>query len=452
MTRCRVSNPIRLGLAALATFLGPWVVPARAQSGIALSGVGPINRSMGGAATAAPIDSGGALFWNPATIGSLPQGNEIAFGVGLLIPRTTLTSAVPAGAFGTGLPASNMRGTTGGNNGVFLLPMISLVYGPKDSPWTFGIGVFEIGGFGVNYPVSTKNPILNAGAPFGKGVGPLYTQLQLFQFSPTAALKLTDQLSVGFQANIDLGVLQLNPALTSVPSLVQTPLGPAPGYPSGTQGRSQAGGGFQVGIYYEANEDWSFGASIKSPQWFDTYRFNSVNPANGNPANPSFNIDFPLTGSAGFAYKGIENLTWATDFRILDYRDTNGFRNGGFDNQTGALRGLGWQNVFALSAGAQYQWTDAFSTRIGYTFNLNPIGPSMTAYNVGSPTIIQHSLAIGGSYNVTKAFKLSVTYAHDFQNSISGPIVEPFVGKIPGSSVRTAATADTVYFGASVAF
>ena len=53
---------------------------------------------------------------------------------------------------------------------------------------------------------------------------------------------------------------------------------------------------------------------------------------------------------------------------------------------------------------------------------------------------------------MTKAFKLSVAYAHDFQNSITGPLVEPFVGRIPNSSVRTAATADTVYFGASVAF
>src|SRR3954469_7812078 len=109
MILSRVVNPIWLGLAVVILFLGPWVAPARAQFGIALSGVGPINRSMGGAATAAPIDSGGALFWNPATIGALPQGNEIAFGIGLLIPRTTLTSRVPAGAFGNGLPTTGLQ-------------------------------------------------------------------------------------------------------------------------------------------------------------------------------------------------------------------------------------------------------------------------------------------------------------------------------------------------------
>jgi long-chain fatty acid transport protein len=447
----RPGTPFWLVLAALAALLGPLAAPGRAQFGLLNGAAGPINRSMGGASTAAPIDSAGALYWNPASITGLPS-SEMEFGVGFLIPRTTISSRVPAGALGNGLPPTSLAGTTGGNNGVFLIPVIGLVYSPKDSPWTYGMGIFEIGGFAVNYPVDLRNPALNPQVPFGRGVGPLYTQLQLFQFSPTVALKLNDQWSVGAQANIDMGILYANPALFSAPVLFQTPFGPAPTYTNGNQGRSRAGGGFQVGVYYEHDENWSFGASVKSPQWFDTYRFNSVNPLNGHPATPQFDLDFPLTASVGTAYKGVENLLLATDVRFLDYRDTNGFRRGGFNNQTGALRGLGWQNVFALGTGAQYQWTDRFSTRIGYTFGLNPIGPAMTAFNIGSPTIIQHTIAVGASYNVTPAFKISLAYSHDFQNEITGPVVEPFVGRIQGASVRTAATADTVYMGATVTF
>ena len=55
--------------------------PARAQFGMAVSGVGPINRSMGGAAVAAPIDSAGAIYWNPATISGLGR-SEMEFGTG----------------------------------------------------------------------------------------------------------------------------------------------------------------------------------------------------------------------------------------------------------------------------------------------------------------------------------------------------------------------------------
>ena len=225
MSARRSGLSVWLGLAALATVLGPLTVPAQAQFGIAVSGVGPINRSMGGAAVAAPLDSSGALYWNPATIGDL-GGSEMSFGLGLLAPRTSLRSFVPAGALGNGLPATDTgRGvTTGGNNGTFLLPAIALVYSPKDSPLTYGFGLFEIGGFAVNYPVVRNNPILNPGAPFGAGVGPLYTQLQLFQFSPTIALKLNDEWSVGAQLNIDVGAAFLNPALTSVPPRVVSSL------------------------------------------------------------------------------------------------------------------------------------------------------------------------------------------------------------------------------------
>jgi hypothetical protein len=44
-----------------------------------------------------------------------------------------------------------------------------------------------------------------------------------------------------------------------------------------------------------------------------------------------------------------------------------------------------------------------------------------------------------------------VTYAHDFQSSVTGPITLPFLGPVHGS-VRTASTADLVFAGASVAF
>jgi long-chain fatty acid transport protein len=439
-----------LGLAALTiVVLGPFMTPARAQSGLAANSVGPINMSMGGAATAAPLDSAGALYWNPATIGEI--ANEMEVGAGILIPRSTLSSKIGPGALGNGIPPVPLSGTTGSNTGVFILPTVGIVYTPTESPWSFGFGIFEIGGFGVNYPVDPKNPILNPQVPFGRGIGPLYAQLQLLQFSPTVAVKLTDTLSVGAQANIDYGLLGVNPGLFSAPGLENSPLGPGPVYSYATQGRSRAGGGFQLGVYWQPEGDWSFGASYKSTQWFERYTFNSVNPTNGNPASPNFALNFPETVSAGFAYKGIDRLLLATDFRFLDYRDTSGFSQNGFNAQ-GALRGLGWQNIFALGTGAQYQATDDLTLRIGYTFNMNPIGNAVTSYNVANPLVIMHTIALGASYNVTKNFKVSFAYSHFFQNEISGPLIEPFVGAVPHSSVRTTATADIVQIGATVSF
>lgn len=423
--------------------------PSRAQFGLAVAGVGPINRSMGGAAVAAPIDSAGALFWNPATMSGLAR-NEMMFATELLIPRTTLTSRVGAGAFGPGLPARPLSGTTGGNNGVFPLPTFALVYRPEQSPWTLGIGFFELGGFGVNYPASPTNPILAPQFPAGRGVGPLYAQYQVFQVAPTVSYKVSETVSVGFAANVDLGALQVNPSLFSPPALLMTAQGPGPVYASATDGRYRWGGGFQAGIYYTPDSPWRFGAAVKSPQWFEPYTYNSVSVL-GRPTTPKFGLDFPMIASIGTAYTGFDRLLIATDARFLDYRDTDGFRHTGFDAR-GALRGLGWQNVFALAVGAQYLLADDLALRAGYTFSLNPAGGAVTTFNAASPTIIQHSLALGASYDVTTALRLSLTYVHLFQNSITGPIIEPFSGPVHGSSVREASTADSVILGATVLF
>src|ERR1700682_2128545 len=59
---------------ALALLALAWsALPVRAQYGLDLTGAGPVNRSMGGASVAAPLDGVGAIFWNPATTTALPN-------------------------------------------------------------------------------------------------------------------------------------------------------------------------------------------------------------------------------------------------------------------------------------------------------------------------------------------------------------------------------------------
>src|SRR4051794_37195272 len=63
--------------------------------GILMPSVGPVNQSMGGATVAAPIDSIGSIAWNPAAISGLPT-SEVAVGLGLVLPKSSLSSAIPA--------------------------------------------------------------------------------------------------------------------------------------------------------------------------------------------------------------------------------------------------------------------------------------------------------------------------------------------------------------------
>jgi long-chain fatty acid transport protein len=425
-------------------------VPVRAQIGDSLNGIGPINRSMGGAAVAAPIDSAGALYWNPASISGLAN-SELETGLELLIVRSTLSSRVAAGALGPGLPSQSTYGHTGGNDGVIPLPMMGLVYRPENNSFfTYGVGIFPVAGFSVNYPASRTNVILQPQAPFGLGLGPLYSSYQMLQLAPTVACQLTDQLSVGAALNLDLGSLSLNPGAFGAPSVVPTPFGQGLNYAPATDGRYRWGGGFHVGVFYDPGTDWKFGAAVKSPQWFETYTYNSIT-VDGRIARPKFNLDFPMVASVGTAYTGFDRLLIALDLRFFDFRDTNGFRKTGFD-RNGAVAGLGWQNVFALATGVQYELTDALTLRAGYAFNLNPVGDAVTMFNIFSPTIIQHAISAGLSYNVAKSFKVSLAYVHMFENSIHGPIVSPRTGPIAGTDVSTSGAADSVLMSATVSF
>lgn len=433
---CRFLLMIAIALGVLTAH----VLPAHAQYGVGLSGAGPINRSMGGASSA-PLDASGALYWNPATISGL-SGSELEVGTELLFPQARLSSSILAS------PVGPLSGSTSSDSGVFPLPTIGLVYRPDNSAWTYGFGLFAAGGFAVNYPVSTTNPVstinpilLPQGGPLGGGLGPLSAQLQVMQIVPAVSLQITDRLSVGIAPTVSLATLQLDPFFLASPN--------AGIYPAGTHTQQTWGAGFQAGVYYKTDTGWHLGASVKSPQWFDTFHFNATDSL-GQPQTLKANFNYPLMVTMGAGYTGFERWTLVSDFHFIDYANTNGFSQTGFDS-TGAVKGLGWNSVFAVALGAQYQWTDCLSLRAGYTYNTNPIDNSNTMFNAASPMILQNTLYVGGSCKLSCNLLVSVAYAHALENSIQGPMVSPF-GPISGTLVRSSVSADTVMFGATVKF
>jgi long-chain fatty acid transport protein len=410
--------------------------PAWAQIGPILTSQGPVDRSMGGAAVAAPLDTLGALYWNPATTSALP--NSMDFGVELVRVQSRLSSSLPADAFGPGIPA--VGAGTDADNGITTLPSLGLVYRPADSSLTYGLGIFAVAGFSVNYPASSTNPILTPQPPNGVGLGNVYSNLQVLQIAPTLSLQVTDRLSIGGGPTVDLATFQANPFILTAPNADGS-------YPSATHTHTTWGMGAQLGVYYTLDDGWRVGASLKSPQWFDAFEFNTTD-SHGLPRTVTFRADLPMIPSVGVAYSGWERWLFAADFRYVDFGNADGFRQSGFDT-TGTLRGLGWESVFAMSLGAQYELNDCVSLRLGYSFNQNPISNSEASANVASPTILENTVYVGASFKLSETLTVSLAYAHAFQNSVEGPLVTP-LGQVPGSSVTSTVSADTFLFGATV--
>jgi long-chain fatty acid transport protein len=402
-----------------------------AAQGIALSGAGPINRSMGGAATAALIDAAGALYWNPASISALTH-SEMSFGMELAIPTGEISSRVAGNALGPGVPPVTLEGTSRSESGAAAIPAFAYVHKPEDSRWTYGLGVFGIGGFVANYPASLNNPVLTPPPPNGLGLGQVAAQFDLIQLAPTLCYELSPHLSVGFAPTVVLGRLVAKPALFAAPDDANGD-GSAT-YPAAIGTRTHWGAGFQVGAYYRTDSHWHFGATLKSPQWLETLRFNSEDEL-GAPRLIKFRVDYPLIASIGASYSGLENYVFACDLRYLDYADTAGFESAAFD-ETGAITGLGWNSVMAVALGVQRRMTDRLTLRCGYDFNENPVPSANTSVNAASALIIKHWLCLGLSYQVLSNAVCSVAYVHGFQNSITGPIQTP-LGAVPGTSVTS---------------
>ncbi len=250
---------------------------------------------------------------------------------------------------------SRRNGRTGGNDGVTPAPIVGLVYRPEDNPiWTYGFGLFPVAGFSVNYPAARNNPVLSAQPPYGMGLGPLSS---LVPASPTGSpqwpARLRTRLPMGLAANVDLSWLSISPGVFGEPAVVSTPLGPAGNYGPATAGRYRWGGGFSVGAYYDPGGDWKFGASVKSPQWFDTFSYNSIN-FNGHAHPTHVRPQFPARRIGGhLAYSGIDALLVTSfDLHFLDFRSLRTGSSMSVSTETGPWLSVGLAECFLASTPA----------------------------------------------------------------------------------------------------
>lgn len=381
--------------------------------GIFLTGVGAVNRSMGGAATAAPLDAMGAIHWNPATISGL-QCNELSFSTEIMLIDERLT----AGA------------TARDETGAVPIPAFGWVHHLEDSDNTIGLGIFSFAGFAQNLPSVPGNRILDPALnPFFGG--PLYSDGQFFQIVPTFSRAISDRLSIGIAPTINLARVEVDPVIfPGAPAFL------GPGY--GT--RWTWGIGAQAGLYYVHNDTTRYGFSIKSPQWFEDFRTVSTTGPGGAPTVSKLQLDLPMIISSGVSYTGFTDWTLAMDLRYFDYKNTDGFgQPDAFGNE------LNWGNVFVLALGAQKRVNDRLYVRGGYTYNTSPINSGTIGGNIATPLIQQHVIGLGASYRFAENVDLTMSYNQVLPASETGP--SPFGLITSEIAAYSLAAAITVRYG-----
>lgn len=445
------SFPAMLTVAVLALGL---TFTANAQTGHVLNGVGPIDQGMSGAGMAAPQDALTALHWNPAAIFAVP-GKTLDAGIQLMMPTSSLSSSVQAGALGAFGPPQTLSGSTDSDAGPFPIPSLGFVYAPEGSKLAYGFSMYGVGGFGVDYALTPTNPLLTPQMPQGgMGFGAMESAFMLLQISPTIAYRLNDRISFGFAPTMNFASLELSVFPGTAPQFInvgtqQQPM-PLPLYPDAPATWAK-GYGFQAGLHAMINEDLSLGISYKSPQGFDDFEYE---PTTAGAADYTFQMDFPMIVSGALAYTGVEDLLLALDVRYIDYENTPGFDEVGFDNTTFAVKGFGWESITVVAIGAQYMVAEGLPVRIGYAFNNSPISDDVAFFNAPAPALVEQHISAGFSYQLNDKVNLSFAgqYAPNVENV--GIWKNPMFpgGENPATSITNELSTLTLIGGVSVSF
>ena len=387
--------------------------------GIFLQAGGAVNRGMGGATTGTAIEALGSMYWNPSTIGRLPT-DELAFGFEAIYTNYELSSTFP----GAG------SGSTDSEIGAMPIPTIAWVHHTNNPYVTFGLGVFGVGGFATNHRADPSNPILTP--PFaqgGVGLGGFNSNALFMQMNPAWSLQMTDRLSIGIGPVIGLGKVTLD-------ENAFVPANADGTYPRGDGTRYHWGIGAQLCFHYIHDCCWEFGANVKSPTWFESFRYFSEDEL-GLPRTDEVDLDLPMIVSVGAAYRGIEHTVLTADVRYFDYTSTEGLGDPATYDSTGRVRGLGWNDQIAVAVGAQCRLTHCLTGRVGYIFCSQLIDDEDTFINLLSQLGYQHIPTIGATYDLNAHASFSFAYNYLIGWGMSGPYVLPGVGKIPGSKVET---------------
>ncbi|MEN8186564.1 MAG: OmpA family protein [Bacteroidota bacterium] len=406
---------------------------AFAQTGHLMQGVGAVNMSMGGAATAQPLDISGAIHWNPAALSAF-DGSILKFDIGAFKGTPTLYSSLPENMMWAGSPA--VTGETESELGYNPMPALAFAWGNPDSKHTFGISAFGISGFGVDFPQETNLPgdsfDPNDSSPIVypqtmRGFGHVESSYMLMQVGFTWAYQFTDNFSIGFQPTVNYSSLDMGPNPLAQPSMEK-------GYPT-SDNVAALGYGGQVGLFYDSHNGIKLGASYKSPLFFDEFEFDNTYLDETDAPGVNFTMNFPAIYSVGLGYSKA-NWDFALDYRYVDYENTEGFEASGWETMmhptlrqeipTGAVNGFGWENMSIVSTGLQFKGIEKLPLRVGYTYSTNPISDELAMFSVPATAIIAHAFQFGFSYKFSDRFRLDAVYHYGMSDGkTEGNILNP---------------------------
>jgi len=408
---------------------------AFATNGYQLIGVGQIQKSMGGAVTAAPVDPMTAIS-NPAGMARI--GKRADFSIEAFMPTRSVDFSATGG------------GSTEGGSEMYGIPSLGWVapaFGRDDV--FFGGGMYATSGLGVDYgqvlfmPGSALD--MMAGAPpgtFSDITFDGFSAIQFWKMAPTIAWNVNDDLSLGFSLNLDYQSVTIREKIRNVP-FWNDPANPAAGI---TQqdvnfdlGRptNQLGFGATIGVLYNIGDVVTVGFNYASKQFFSDSEYRvgegdilNFNGATGRAGTYKMDLDYPQQAALGIAVRPLKPLTVSFDVKWINWHDTHdkvkleGPTNDAFMTPNGPQKStdleFGWEDQWVYAVGIQYAVNDDLTVRTGYNYSKAPLDEADVFNNLVFPAIVEHHFALGFDYMLGDHWGLGLTYMKAFKETAKG--------------------------------
>lgn len=346
---------------------------------------GQKQQAMGGAGVATNLDAA-SVFFNPGSVSHLEE-NSVSAGVSLTSESTAFRDGNSQQLYRTNSPISTPFTGYG-------------VWGPKESKFKFGMGIYTPFGSTIKYEDGWSGRFS-------------LTQMKLLSvfFQPTVSYKINEKLGIGAGFVYAYGHIDLSRDLPVTNSNGE--------YATANLTGSAGGMGYNLGVYYKPSEKVSFGISyrsgIKMKLDKGTANFNvPLSLATSFPSgNFSATLPLPEVLTVGVGVKPTEKLLLTFDANIIGW---SSYKSLSFDYEqnTSSLKDTesprNYKNAYALRLGAQYKLNDKFVVRAGTNFEKTPIKDGYVTPEVPDADRINFTGGIG--YKPSDRFVIDASFSY----------------------------------------
>jgi long-chain fatty acid transport protein len=346
---------------------------AMATNGMIMEGYGPIAAGMGGASMA--YDNGSAaLANNPATLGLMAEGSRVDVMLGFVGPDVTTP-----------------MGTSKAD--AFYMPAIGYVI--KQGKLAYGAGIYGQGGMGTEYANGDM-----AQVSVGRVIFPL-------------AYAVSERFNVGGSVDFVWGGMDLVADLNG-DGTKDINFKDDSDFTGKAKGYSLAA---KLGFTYKLNDALTVGG---------VYQTASNLPDLKAGAYKVEGFDMPPTLALGLAWQASERLMAAVDLKDVMWGSSMNTVTIYQDGTVVAPFQQDWDDQIVLALGLSYQFSDAFTGRIGYNHGKNPIPDQFVNYLW--PAIMENHYTAGFGYAFNKQSELNIALSYVPEVSVTGTGLPPPYG------------------------